>query len=84
MCELGDYWFLFRCECCYQIFSDFERLVISVSAFIIEIVDGWGIRPDTDIRCFRRQALFHFDVTVMTVIGAKSKSKIMNQSGSGC
>ena len=41
----------------------------------MDLVDGRGIRPNTSIRCFRRQALFHFDVTVMTVIGAKSKSK---------
>jgi hypothetical protein len=53
--------------------SDFERLIISASAYITEIVDGQGIRPDTDIRCFRRRALFHSDVTVMTVRGAKSK-----------
>ena len=48
---------------------------ISVSASFTEAIAGRGIRPDRVIRCFRRRALFHFDVTVMTVRGAKSKSK---------
>ncbi len=35
-----------------------------------------AIRPTHNRWCFRRQALFHFDATVLTVRGATSKSKV--------